>query len=1124
MRRSNYQAKNRIFGFFTALILLCVMYSSGCALRSSYYDPAGKTLFQSGNSAATAPVPAPSGATLGNDAPPPATSRLAPAVAADSSQNIVRGNDPRSTQVVPAVSPERVSVSEPFDLILGPPQIVAIPGAEVIFVAGVRDIRGYLRMNQPIQWSISRESVGHFVNLEGRNWRNLLVGDFTVPKIESDTLALTTTSRTEQVLDMGTPTTDDDIRILRGQTWISVSSPREGITWLTASNKNIADADRRTRTARVLWVDAEFKLPESRVIDFGGRYTMVTELRRRSNATPLVNWRVRYEIPAGAAATFPDGTKVLEVLTDARGKASIEILQPISRAEDTDVSIQIIRPAEAGTGFTEPVIVQQSKVRYRWAPNTITIQKTLPQNAYIGETVPGTITVANLTAEPINRVRITDLSPEGFTLVDSTPRAVPAVDGAQWTLETLGPHKTYVIQVWYRVDRPGTYLTVSRVTVDKLGNQLTVESTAAISAGEPTSPYLPEKEPEKEVRASEGESVRDPFTVGGSTSALSEPPAGGETGTGTAFSGVTEREAPPAARTYEIPAGGSEGYGASGPAAGDMGAASSAEIGPASEAPQIPAEEPADAPIHLSIIAPAVVRLHDEITVKFAILNRLVPPDEPCDIFVKTTPGLVHEKEKNGISPRSMGPLGNELKVFTTQYRAEQVGEQTITVWITNESKTISYTREARIRVINPMPTALSDDISGGSTEMPPSSPPVPASEKASAFSEKTSASSEKERREPLSAETLLSKSGTEPGIFVEGPAEAKKGETVLFSIYVMNPTPREIADLKIQLESAAELELYRATENLQRPSAGPAFWMCNMPAKWVYHYRVEFISREAGRGLRNRVTLFSGGKIIAEKDFTLDVNVDTGSAVVPVTPITSPPVTPVNPPAGEEKGKEGLSDLELPVGGASTAEITPKTPPFPENALPESVSPDIFGEKPFSTEKTDTAEPARTREIPGDFDFGNSPPEKNDALTVGDILHSEKESLPESPLTVEFTQSVEKPRVGEPFSYNVLIKNTSEEPVSRVFLILVFPPDTLKSQKSQIKMPENVTVEEEDAGVLNFTDVAELPPGETLTYQVPVTAIIARVAEAQVWVTDSLSTKAGGKPMKKFLETKIGD
>ena len=612
--------------------------------------------------------------------------------------------DSRSTSVVPAINSNnsnssqqpRGSIWSQTDLLLGPRTVIARPGSEVILTAGLRDKTGHLLTNQRIDWNIAPNSVGHFSQIQERELRNLLVFDFVKPKIFSDTQAVTTTSRSELTLDRGTPNLNDDIVVRRGESWISVTSPREGVTIVNASASPQSDGVCKTQSSRIVWVDAAVKLPESKVLDFGSSYTLTTALRRVSNEQPLEHWRVRYQIMGNSTATFSDGNKMLEVYTNYLGEAKVTMRQPVARQEETRVNIQIIRPADEN--FNESVIVQESRLHFTWRPNTINIQKTMPREARIGEIVPATIFVTNLTNQPLQNVRIVDISQPGLVLKGAGPLGSDAPEGRQWLVESLAPGATYTVQLNYRIEQPGSYLSFSRVQTQKLGNDLTVECSAQVSAGSDTSPYqpeLPKASPSAEsgssgtfagqedgLKSNPGE-ISDPF--GGTTKPLPPPPDIDED---VYVPGGAQDPAPSTPPLKTAPAEKEE---------------KSSEI--ASENPQyapvFPNEDP-DALLGLDIVSPARVKNGETFRVFIQRSNRGQMDLHNVGIQVSNTRGLSNQNpdgDLNFVERNILEVPQQKMTRIRTDFVATVSGDQVIVVkLILSNGK--EYRREARLRVL----------------------------------------------------------------------------------------------------------------------------------------------------------------------------------------------------------------------------------------------------------------------------------------------------------------------------------------------------------------------------------------------------------------------------------------
>ena len=101
-------------------------------------------------------------------------------------------------------------------------------GSEVVLVGGLCGDDGYLITSQKIEWNLSQDSVGQFVDFSDRGsyWN-------ASKKLSAD-YAITKTSRRSEVVTRGTPSVTDDIVQQKGQCWISLTSASEGTSYVTA--------------------------------------------------------------------------------------------------------------------------------------------------------------------------------------------------------------------------------------------------------------------------------------------------------------------------------------------------------------------------------------------------------------------------------------------------------------------------------------------------------------------------------------------------------------------------------------------------------------------------------------------------------------------------------------------------------------------------------------------------------------------------------------------------------------------------------------------------------------------------------------------------------------------------
>ena len=354
--------------------------------------------------------------------------------------------DPTGERVfVPAPEPENPLYKElpagqlswdPVEVLLTPRAIAAPVGSEVVLLVGVRGPDNYLRTNERVEWSISAGSVGQFVELDKGTYWDLLVGDFTWPRKISPTSAVGSTSRRYLRLTRGTPTPADDVLVASGQTWITVTSPMEGSTYVTAYAREVYGWDRHKQSAVIHWIDAQWRFPPVAIVPAGGRQVLTTTVTRQSDQSPAVGWRVRYTISGGPPAGFvPSGAQTVEVETNASGQASVEILQRQPAAGTNRVDIQVSRPAQAGAPAGTLAVLGSGSTMVTWsAPG---IAPTVPPAAavppFVGPGVPG--------ARP--SLEIKTAGPERATVGDKVQFNITLINRGQTTATGLSATDTF---------------------------------------------------------------------------------------------------------------------------------------------------------------------------------------------------------------------------------------------------------------------------------------------------------------------------------------------------------------------------------------------------------------------------------------------------------------------------------------------------------------------------------------------------------------------------------------------------------------------------------------------------------------------------------------------------------
>jgi len=350
--------------------------------------------------------------------------------------------------------PKRVTRHTESGVQILPTRAIAPVGAEVVMTAGVCGKDGFMSAFERVEWSLAPGGVGYFVDV-GKNDGVDNLRTRTRPQKVDNTFAIGITAADNTMLTRGTPTKTDDVPILRGQSWITVSSPIEGTSYITAYAPDAYTWDKRKDTSTIYWIDANWALPAPVARPAGSEHTLVTTLHRATTHLPLPNWRVRYEIIGGPAAVFlPNNTPAVEVISNALGQAPVQIRQVTPAAGVNDIRVQIIRPGEISPDNLRLTIVNHV-TRVTWGGNQLTIDKQGPAQAATGQTFSYRIDVRNASQQTIKGVVLSDPIDAGLTIISTNPPTTPANQVLQWNLQDLVAGEARAVEIVVRAERPG---------------------------------------------------------------------------------------------------------------------------------------------------------------------------------------------------------------------------------------------------------------------------------------------------------------------------------------------------------------------------------------------------------------------------------------------------------------------------------------------------------------------------------------------------------------------------------------------------------------------------------------------------------------------------------------------
>src|SRR5262245_44987677 len=230
------------------------------------------------------------------------------------------------------------------ELTITPGRIVAPVNTEVVMAAGICSPNGYYVMRQPLEWMLAQDGVGQIVAVGHESPHNASLVLRSSPQKLATNYARAHTSTISQVLDRGTPNPADDVYLHKGQSWISITSPTEGQTSVVVWTPKEQNWERRKATATIYWVDAAWRFPQSATARAGQPQPLMTVLAR-SAGDPIPGWIVKYEVLDGPPASFGRGSPLIEVRTDAAGRAVADLIPASMEPGITMVRVQIIRPS-----------------------------------------------------------------------------------------------------------------------------------------------------------------------------------------------------------------------------------------------------------------------------------------------------------------------------------------------------------------------------------------------------------------------------------------------------------------------------------------------------------------------------------------------------------------------------------------------------------------------------------------------------------------------------------------------------------------------------------------------------------------------------------------------------------
>ncbi len=342
----------------------------------------------------------------------------------------------------PTVATARLSIT--------PAELVAPVCSEVVLLASVCE-DGFLMANQQVNWSLSRESVGFFLNRIDPDSMGWLISPFSLPRQITPRSALTSTVAEDMALPPG-PANPAGVCVRRGQSWVTLTSPQEGVSYVNACSPDLPSGSARQQTAAIYWIDGQWTFPPPSIQPLGASQVLTTQVTRATNGTPIGGWIVRYEVVSGPEAGFgPQQQRVIEVATDDLGQASVELVELQPTPGTNEIRIDIIYPL---TG--KRLVVGRGAVQHTWTSSlALTIQG--PPRVELGQTAEYIVEVNNPSDQAAANVAVALPIPPGFRALSTDPPAEQLGNQLQWQYATLSAGDRRSLAARFQIERAGSH-------------------------------------------------------------------------------------------------------------------------------------------------------------------------------------------------------------------------------------------------------------------------------------------------------------------------------------------------------------------------------------------------------------------------------------------------------------------------------------------------------------------------------------------------------------------------------------------------------------------------------------------------------------------------------------------
>ncbi len=332
-------------------------------------------------------------------------------------------------------------------ILLSPQRIVAPVGGEVILMSGICGTDGYLAVGEPLEWMLTPDSVGTFIEV-GNDDPGTLHRLANIEKADkvSPSFARGVTSTKKALITRGNLNPNDDVPLDKGQTWLSLSSPSEGVSRVTVLAPESDCWDQRKATATIYWIDARWQFPTPQPVLAGTPVTLSTRVTRSEGSLPARGWTVRYEMLNPELGLFANGKTIMEATVDGSGNATVEIIpargpQGNFMSGTAIVQANVVRPNGVNNDNMPDLPLGSGQIFVTWSAPQLAIRAGAPSVAPFDSPVEVVASVQNPGDQPATNVRVQVALPPGVrvTQADSFAQRTPTT--VTWEIGTIPPQQ-----------------------------------------------------------------------------------------------------------------------------------------------------------------------------------------------------------------------------------------------------------------------------------------------------------------------------------------------------------------------------------------------------------------------------------------------------------------------------------------------------------------------------------------------------------------------------------------------------------------------------------------------------------------------------------------------------------